>query len=59
MPFRVGPTELIIVLAIVMIIFGAGRLPQVGASMGKALREFRQAVAPKDDDEKSSDDKTV
>ena len=58
MPFRVGPTELIIVLAIVMIIFGAGRLPQVGASMGKALREFRQAVAPKDD-EKTSDDKTA
>ena len=41
-----------------MIIFGAGRLPQVGASMGKALREFRQAVAPKDD-EKSADDKTA
>ena len=50
MPFRVGPTELIIVLAIVMIIFGAGRLPQVGAAMGKALREFRHAVAPQDDD---------
>ncbi len=51
MPFRVGPTELIIVLAIVMIIFGVGRLPQVGASMGKALREFRQAVVPQGDDE--------
>ena len=59
MPFRIGPTELIIVLAIVMIIFGAGRLPQVGASMGKALREFRQAVAPKDADDKTADDKTV
>ena len=51
MPFRIGPTELIIVLAIVMIIFGAGRLPQVGSSMGKALREFRQAVAPNDSDD--------
>ena len=58
MPFKVGPTELIIVLAIVMIIFGAGRLPQVGASMGNALREFRQAVAPKDDD-KPAEDKTA
>jgi sec-independent protein translocase protein TatA len=50
---------LIIVLAIVMIVFGAGRLPQVGASMGKALREFRQAVTPGDDDEtadKTTDD---
>ena len=59
MPFRIGPTELIIVLAIVMIIFGAGRLPQVGASMGKALREFQAGRSPKDDDDKTADDKTV
>ena len=43
MPFRVGPTELIIVLVIVMIIFGVGRLPEVGKSMGKAIREFRKS----------------
>ena len=43
MPFHVGPTELIILLVIVMLIFGVGKLPQVGQSMGKAIREFRQA----------------
>ena len=43
MPFRVGPTELIIVLVIVMIIFGVGRLPEVGGSLGKAIREFRKS----------------
>ncbi len=42
MPFRVGPTELIIILVIVMIIFGVGRLADVGGAMGKAIREFRK-----------------
>ncbi len=43
MPFRLGPMELIIVLVIVMVIFGVGKLPQVGGAMGKAIREFRHA----------------
>jgi sec-independent protein translocase protein TatA len=42
MPFRIGPTELIIVLVIVMIIFGVGKLPEIGGAMGKAIREFRK-----------------
>ena len=41
MPFRFGPMELIIVLVVVLIIFGVGRLPEIGGSMGKALKEFR------------------
>ena len=47
MPFRVGPTELIIVLVVVMIIFGVGRLPEVGGALGKAIREFRQTQSGK------------
>ena len=43
MPFHVGPTELIIVLVIVVIILGIGKLPQVGGAMGNAIREFRRA----------------
>jgi sec-independent protein translocase protein TatA len=51
MPFRVGPTELIIILVVVMIIFGVGRLPEIGGAMGKAIREFRSTVSgAKDDD---------
>jgi sec-independent protein translocase protein TatA len=50
MPFRVGPTELIIILVVVMIIFGVGRLPEIGGAMGKAIREFRSTVSGKDDD---------
>lgn len=43
MPFKIGALELVIVLVIVMVIFGAGKLPQVGSSIGKAIREFRRA----------------
>ncbi|HET9496336.1 MAG TPA: twin-arginine translocase TatA/TatE family subunit [Chloroflexia bacterium] len=39
----IGPTELILVLAIVLIIFGAGKLPQVLGSFGKGIKEFRDA----------------
>ncbi len=38
-----GPTELLLILALVMIIFGAGKLPQVLGSLGKGVKEFRQA----------------
>ena len=43
MPFRIGPTELIIILVIIMLVFGVGRLPEVGRSIGKGLRELRKA----------------
>lgn len=39
-----GPTELILVLAIVVIIFGVGKLPEVGGALGKGIREFRKAT---------------
>ncbi len=42
MPFRIGPTELIIVLVIIMIIFGVGKLPEIGGGLGKGIREFRK-----------------
>ena len=47
MPHFVHPWELALVLLIVVIIFGVGRLPEVGGAMGKAIREFRQTVAGK------------
>ncbi len=39
---RFGLPELIIILVILLMIFGAGRLPQVGGVLGKAFREFRK-----------------
>jgi len=43
LPFSVGPWELVLVLVIVLIIFGPGKLPSVGRAIGKSLGEFRKA----------------
>jgi len=50
MPHFVHPWELIVVLAIVVIVFGVGRLPEVGGAMGKAIREFKSSVTGSADD---------
>ena len=42
MPFRVGPWELALILGIVLIIFGAGKLPQIGGAIGKSVKEFKK-----------------
>jgi len=47
-----GGTELFIILMIVLVIFGAGKLPQVGRSLGTAITEFKDSVKGKDEDEK-------
>ena len=51
MPFRLGPMELIIILVIVMVIFGVGRLPEIGGAMGKAIREFRKSQSKAEGEE--------
>jgi sec-independent protein translocase protein TatA len=40
----IGMPELIVVLVIVLIIFGAGKLPEIGAGMGKAIKNFKKAT---------------
>ena len=42
--FGIGMPELIIILVIILIIFGAGKLPEIGGGMGKAIRNFRKAT---------------
>ena len=41
--FNIGPTELIIILVLALIVFGPTRLPEIGRSIGRSLREFRRA----------------
>jgi sec-independent protein translocase protein TatA len=41
--FNIGPTELIIILVLALIVFGPQRLPEIGRSIGRSLREFRRA----------------
>ncbi len=55
--FGLGTTELIIILVLVLIIFGAGKLPQVGGALGKGLRNFKDGVKDGDEekDEKEPD----
>jgi sec-independent protein translocase protein TatA len=46
---NIGPLELIIVLVIVLLIFGAKRLPEVGRGLGTGMREFKDSVTGKGD----------
>ena len=43
MPFNIGAPELILVLVVVLILFGPGKLPEVGQALGRTVREFRHA----------------
>jgi sec-independent protein translocase protein TatA len=49
---RLGPLELGIILLIVLLIFGAARLPQIGSSLGSSMRAFKNAITGQDDAEK-------
>ena len=48
MPFRMGPTELIIILVIVLVLFGVGRIGKIGGELGKGIRAFREGVKDTD-----------
>ena len=59
---RVGPfglTELLIILAIILLVFGARRLPEIGASLGRGIRTFKSAVTGEEDKEQPSETTSV
>ena len=47
--FGLGPLELGIILAIVVVLFGARRLPEIGSGMGKAIKNFKAGISGKDE----------
>jgi sec-independent protein translocase protein TatA len=50
-PFGISAWELAILLVVALLLFGAKRLPEMGRSLGRGMREFKDAVTGKDDDE--------
>ena len=54
MPFGLGPTELIIILGLGLLLFGAKRLPEIGSSLGNAIKEFRKTQSDDSNSEKKS-----
>jgi sec-independent protein translocase protein TatA len=49
--FSPGLSELIIILIIVLIIFGARKLPEIGCGLGKGIRDFKMAIADNDEED--------
>jgi sec-independent protein translocase protein TatA len=47
----IGAPEIIVVLIIALVVFGPKRLPELGRSIGRGMREFKESVTGKDDDE--------
>ena len=56
---RIGMPELIIILVIILVVFGVGKLPQIGGAIGKGIREFRKASRGEGEEETGETKKVV
>ncbi len=54
MPFGIGVPELLILLVVILLVFGPKRLPEMGRSLGRGMREFKDSISGKDDDDEPS-----
>jgi sec-independent protein translocase protein TatA len=45
MPFNLGPLEMVFVLVVLLLVFGAKRLPELGSGLGKGIREFKRSMS--------------
>lgn len=52
---NVGPWEIVLLLLLALLLFGAKRLPEIGRSMGKGMREFKDSLSGKDDDDDAAE----
>jgi sec-independent protein translocase protein TatA len=51
MPFGISVWELLILLLVILLVFGPKRLPEMGRQLGKGMREFKESITGKDDDD--------
>ena len=56
--FRLGPTELIIILVIVLLLFGPGRIAKIAGELGRGIRSFKDGVSSEQEDEPAKEDET-
>ena len=56
---NVGPLELIVILAIALIVLGPKKLPEVGRSIGKGMREFKDSLAGENDRDEEDEERPV
>jgi sec-independent protein translocase protein TatA len=54
----IGMGELVVILLIVLVIFGAGKIPEIFKSMGQGIKEFKKAVNTKDEEEEKKENKS-
>jgi sec-independent protein translocase protein TatA len=59
MPFRMGPWEIALILVIILIVFGVGKLPQVSGAIGKGIRAFKKGQAGEEPEEEEKEQKTT
>ena len=55
--FGLGAPELIVILVVALLIFGPGKLPEIGSALGKGIRDFRKALENKSDEPPAAGDK--
>lgn len=57
MPFRLGPTELIIILVIVLLLFGPGRIAKIAGELGRGIRSFKDGISSEEEENTEEEEK--
>ena len=57
--FGIGMPELLVIMVIVLIIFGAGKLPEIGGAIGKGIKNFKKSIREGDEIDVTPDNKKI